>query len=165
MARARRSGRKSYNWFGSVFGESTLTATQSVLASLDFLSNNTVVRNIGRILCLATPDAAGDGTVIGLGIIRVSDAARVAGGVAVPGPINDQSAAWLWHTYVPMFSVAATAASDVGLGLVKYVVFDTSAMRKCSSEESLVLVGELSGAAFASVQVIGGWRSLVEGSS
>jgi len=163
MARGRfaRSQRRQLDWLGfASIARVGITTTQSILSSFSFTEATTVVRIRGNLLVSAVPDAALDDEVVGLGIAVVSDAAAAVGGTSVPGPIANGSFSFLWHTYVPLISLAATAASDVGIGLQKDIVIDSKAMRKMKTSDTLALIAELSTGEMQSVFVQGGWRTL-----
>ena len=155
MARARRL----YDWAGFVFGATTLSVTQSILGSFIDIEPVTFMRHRGNLYVKATPDATGDDTVVGLGLIVVSDNAAAAGGASVPGPINDPDAPWVWHQYVPLDAgTAGLTGDDIGSNV--RVMIDSKAQRKVGINETMILVGELSLADFASVRLSGGVRAL-----
>ncbi len=156
---ARRS-RGTKEWNGVTFNPTVLTTTQGILASFNHDLTETALRQRGRFLFRAVPDAAADDDIAAIGIIVVSDNAVGQGGASVPGPINDPDAPWLWHNYVPLAGGASTAEDPESIGLNVYVDLDSRAMRKVDRNEAIVLVAELQTGQFASVSVSGGWRTL-----
>ncbi len=162
MARQQfaRRVRRDMSWTGVEFTISLVTTTQAVIASLSHDTHETVVRTMGRFMCTAVPDGALDNDVMGIGIMKLADTAIAAGGVAVPGPIADPGADWMFHTYVPLFSAAASAASGTELGLLQVVAFDVKSMRKVTREQGIVLIAEMSAGSFASQRILGGFRTL-----
>jgi len=155
----RRAGTKE--WTGTAIGvASTLGTTQVVISQVTHDQVETFLRIRGNLLVAAAPNAANDDDVAAFGFIVASDNAIAIGGTSVPGPINDPDAPWLWHQYVPLHSLAATAASDVGLGLWARVEIDSKAMRRATRNEGLILVGEVETGEFAGVFVNGGFRVL-----
>jgi len=115
----------------------------------------------GELLVSASPNAAGDGDVAAFGFIVVSEAAAAVGGTSVPGPILNPEADWIWHSYVPLRSLAATAADDTAIGCFSRVLIDSKAMRRVKKDQEVIFVTELSTGEFASVIVTGGIRALV----
>ena len=158
MARSR--GRKTdYDWNGVTSAAAAITATQAVILSLAVNSAATLMRSRGSIAIEAVPDAIGDSTVVGLGLMVVRADAAAVGGTSVPGPIDDDDGDWLWHQYVPMFAGFASEQPDDKLSRA-YIEIDSKAMRRLKSNDAIVLIGELSGTSFASVQAIAGVRFL-----
>ena len=162
MARRSSSRRRAnYEWAGTQFVASALSTTQTILATLTPGEQGTLIRSRGNILIVATPDAADDDDVVGLGLIVVSSEAAAIGGTSIPGPINNEDAPWLWHTFVPIMNVAVTAASDTALGLIHRVTLDSKAMRRLNTNDRVVLVAELGTGEFAAVRALGGMRNLL----
>ena len=165
MARQRRGGqRMSKHWSAATINDEVVPLAQIQIGS-SFTNaggfDQTVLRCRGSLLISATPDAAADADVAAFGICVVSNEAAAAGGASLPGPINNpESDLWLWHTFVPLKSLAASAASDVALGLTCRVELDSKAMRKMPSDTSLVMVGEILTGEMGAVVVSGGWRVL-----
>jgi len=160
MADRHRSGsRGTKDWAGVVIPETTIGTTQAIIATLVDAEPITLLRSRGELMFAAIPDAAGDDDVIGVGLIVVSDASAGVGGASVPGPINDLSAPWIWHTFVPLLASGA-AVDGASIGENARVVIDSKAMRKIGLAESLILVVEASTGTFASITVTGGLRAL-----
>ena len=167
-ARSSRGARLSKRWVGTVAGDGiidnvAITAAGVALASgSNFAQGDaTHLRSRGELIVVATPDAAGDSDVAGLGIIRAQADAIAAGGTSLPGPLRDIGADWLWHAFVPLDAVGATAQSGASNTLNMRVTIDSKAMRRMGSNEGLVLVGEISTSEMAEVVVSGGWRFLI----
>ena len=164
MARQRFAGRPGMvkTWGGLEIPETALSVVQGAIATFTLSTDfgETVLRFRGEVLIQVVPDAAGDETVVGLGITVVHANAAAAGGASLPGPMADIEADWLWHQFVPLRSIAATAASDVGLGLQARVVIDSKAMRKVEKDEVVVFMAELGTTTVASAVILGGLRIL-----
>ena len=110
MAR-RGSTISAKSWTGTQFDATVVSTTQEAMASVSLPETNvtgTVLRVRGGLFLKATPNAATDDDVVGLGLIMVHSNALAAGGVALPGPINDMGADWLWHQFVGMNSAQGT---------------------------------------------------------
>jgi len=168
MARqfSRGGSRPRRRWFGIALAGTGIGLTQQVLNVLAGVAGTvtpfTVMRAMGDFLVSAVPDAAGDRGVLGLGIIVVQQAAASAGGASVPGPINDIDANWLWHVFVGLDAVVATAGSANDRALVYRVRFDVKSMRKVALDQDIILVAEMDSSSFATVDVTGGYRVLVQ---
>ncbi len=158
MARGRSSGRQK-EWGGGPFASASLGITQSVIATLSFSQQRTLIRSRGNLLISGVPDAAGDDTVVGLGLIVLADEAIAAGGAAVPGPIANEIADWLWHQFVPL-RAEVTGANDASIASTVRVELDSKAMRKVNATEGISLIAELSTAEYSSVNLTGGFRIL-----
>ncbi len=159
--RGRTTRRQAPEWLGfEAIARVGVTTTQSVLSFFSFAAANTLLRMRGDLLVTAVPNAVNDDDTLGLGAIIVSDEARAAGGVSIPGPISSGNASWIWHRYVGLHSATNSAASSMALGLWARVEIDSKAMRKMKPNDSLVLVAETSTGEMASVFVVGGWRTL-----
>jgi len=164
MARGRGT-RLSKTWIGeTASGITSVTATQVMLIftgiSEATLGSTTLLRSRGNVLCVATPDAAGDSDVLGLGLIVVHSNARVAGGVSLPGPINDDGADWLWHQYVPLHSGGITSTTGDNIGSNVRIEIDSKAMRRVPTDHDIVLMAEVADGDFATVAVNAGVRFL-----
>jgi len=161
VANARGGSRGVKEWGGGPFAEQALSITQGLLATFfEAGSPSTILRIRGQFVVKGTPDAVTDDDVVGLGLIVISEAAAVAGGASVPGPINDEGSPWIWHQYVPLVAgQAALLGQDIG-SIVR-VEIDSKAMRKLGINERLALVGELTTGSYAAVSVTGGFRILV----
>ncbi len=164
MARPRsRGSRLSKGWAGFTFDKVTLSATQQILVQFPVAEGGqdiTVLRTMGNLLCSAVANAAADDDVFAFGVIVVQNAAAAVGGTSVPGPINDIDADWLWWEAVPMASIAATAAEDNSRNLVHRVQIHSKAMRRMATDQSVILVGEISTNEFAAATVNGSLRLL-----
>ncbi len=167
MARARRNfsrpsraTRLSKFWSRQSLSGTVVSTTQSALAAsviTEGVQDVTLLRARGDFLVVAIPDAASDNDVLAMGLIVANQSAITAGGVSLPGPILDQdSDAWLWHSYVGLDAVTATAGTDVEGSLIARVHLDSKAMRKVQADQGVVLMAELVGGAFAAVEVSGG---------
>ena len=160
MARPRSRSRGTKEWIGSHFPLVTLTVTQAALLTFTHDLTETILRIRGNIHISGVPDAALESDQVGLGMIIASDPAVAAGGAALPGPIADPDAPWIWHQYVPLFGLSSTAASDTAIGLQRLIEIDSKAMRKVDRNETLVLMGELASGGLVTVRAHGGMRVL-----
>ena len=167
MADRSRGSRQTKFWSNMTLADQVgLTTVQGIIGSVTIAELSgpklTLLRSRGRLLLTSVPASASASTVVGLGLIVVSANALAVGGTSVPGPLNDQGAAWLWHSY---FGVDAahwiTAVSNAGFGALEQdVMIDAKAMRKVEPDQSVALIGELSSSDFSSVEVTGGLRFL-----
>ena len=160
MARQRVGSRGVKVWAGLSFDSVTIGMTQALIASFVTGTKSTILRMRGELLLSGIPNAAGDSDVLGLGVMLVSDQALAAGGVSLPGPIANPDAGWIWHQYVLIRSEAASAVSDVALGIFSRITLDSKAMRKVGPNQAVALIGEATTGEFGSVSVLGGMRLL-----
>ncbi len=168
MARNFTRGRGSVLtkiWLPTVAGDGiidnvTITGTRASVASISARAINwTVLRMRGKLMVVAVPDAATDSDVVALGIIRAQADAIGTGGTALPSPLTDVNAAWLWHQYVPLDAAGLTAAASE-VSVVQVVEIDSKAMRKIGPNEGVTLITELSTGDFSLVSMSGGLRVL-----
>jgi len=141
-----RGPRRQTTWIGPADqGYITIGAgAKVIIASFDPAANGmnkpTVVRTRGMVS--VNPVIAGDAQIVGAyGIGIVSDEAFAAGVAAVPGPINDAD----WGGWFVWRSFAFTQAQlDATGSLIQSVQMDvdSKAMRKMSTNETVVLVAE-----------------------
>jgi len=123
--------------------------------------DQTILRCRGEFLIHGIPDAASDVELAGIGLCVVTAQALAVGGTSVPGPIaDDESDAWLWHQYIPMDAIGATAAAGDNIGLVHRFTLDAKAMRKLPEDFALILVAELTDASMPT-ELRGGMRVLL----
>jgi len=165
MAHRRAAGRPMVkHWTSLVVLNQAITTTQAIFATaaLEHGEDATLLRSRGEFIFVATPNAGADFDVIGIGLIVVQSAAVTVGGAAVPGPINDGDADWLWHQFVPLDAGGASAADPNAIGLFARVTVDSKAMRKVRTDQTIILVAELSTGNFTDVAFSGGVR-LLEG--
>ena len=158
-----RGARLNKGWCSFTFDKTALTATQlGIIACVvaEGGGDSTVLRSLGDILVIATPDAATDDDTCALGLIVVQNSAFAANGVALPGPINDIDADWLWWEAVPVAASLATSGIDNARNLIHRVKINSKGMRRMATDQSLVLMGELKTAEMAAVTVNGGMRIL-----
>jgi len=164
MARAR-GNRMAKAWQGS-FNTAAIgiTTTQvNVLQSVESAGlNQTLLRSRGEILVQATPNAAADVGVIGLGLIVVHANAATAGGVSLPGPLTDVDADWLWHQFVPVDAIVLTTADANARSIVSRIEIDAKAMRRVAGDNVVVLIAQISaGTGMASSSCLAGVRFLL----
>jgi len=126
------------------------------------LGENTILRTRGAYLIAATPNAATDVDVVGLGITVVPETTRAIGGASLPGPIADEGADfWLWHQYVALDAITASAGDPQAISLVFRGEIDSKAMRKLPNDSAVVLIGESSNGTMADIAFSGGLAFLV----
>ena len=168
MARGRGT-RMRKTWFGSLSGGDgtaiTITAVQAAILNVTHLEADihdvTILRSRGGLFVTATPNAASDADVVGLGLIVVHTNALTVGGASLPGPINDIGADWLWHQFVPLDAISATSADGQSVGLNVRVEVDSKAMRRLQTDHAVVLMAELATGQMTTITVNGGIRFLL----
>ena len=165
MARPRNQGKTitAKGWLGVTNSGVPVTSVQAAIISIANIEGQvreTILRSRGEVLLQATPDAATDSDVYGFGLIVVHSNAVTIGTTALPGPIADIGADWLWHRFVPMDAVTLTAADPNARAVVSRFELDSKAMRKIAPDHTLVLMAE-SGGVFASAAVSVGLRVLL----
>ncbi len=166
MARARQGGRRMFKtWFASGNVDAVIvTGSQGELTSItntEAERERTLLRQRGEILITATPDAATDSDVIGLGLVMIPETTRAVGGLSLPGPIVDAGADfWLWHRFVPLDSFGATSEATADDTCWAKVEIDGKAMRRWPTDVALVLVAELTSGDFSAVTANGRFRVL-----
>ena len=102
----------------------------------------TVIRMIGEYFLAPTPGgtfAAADEVEIVIGIGVVSEAARIAGGAALPNPHTDVGYPWLYRAS-HMFQSEDTSPSPSGFAQALLRQFDIRSMRKMKAKESLCTI-------------------------
>ena len=121
------------------------------------LADATLLRSRGEFLLTAVPNSANDETMVGVGIIVVNQSAADAGGVSLPGPINDDNSdAWLYHRFIPMDGTILTAADPQAIGTNFRFEVDSKAMRRVATDQAVVFMIEHDVSTFASVTISGG---------
>ncbi len=164
MPRQFRSRGKAMTkqWTGGVSDNIAITTTQILLARRSPAGGGdaTILRNRGSFLVIAEPDAATDTDIVALGLIVVSTEAAGVGGASLPGPLNNPGADWLWHKFIGLDAIVATAGAVNALSLIERVEMDSKGMRKVTVQEELVLVGEVNSGDFSVVAINGGFRTL-----
>ena len=159
---ASRATRLSKQWCRShQTATVALTTTQVGLTSCTLaettLHDATILRTRGEILITGTPDAASDVDMVGLGIVVVSATAFGVGGASLPGPLADSNADfWLWHKFVPLDALTLTAGDPQSITTNVRIEVDSKAMRRISTDQTVVLMAELANGNFASVDIISG---------
>jgi len=137
MARDRSGRRTDYTWSGSVGILNDLAETNLMAAVAAFTASFTLYRVRGSWTAILDPPADGAVKVVAAGLIVVTTDAFSAGVSAVPSPIDDLDASWLWHD----FQVLSSEGADPTEALVAYRGrVDGKAMRKVKSNETLVFV-------------------------
>ncbi len=141
----RRTGRGAdYEWEAVCLQSSSVDlAVNTAFSLLLFTAQTTltVMRTRGLIGAQLNLQAADNRVLVGLGIIVASSDAAGQGSPALPKPVSDGGAPWLWHGYLWL---AGQGTSDAGeWGQQQRLVIDSKAMRKMKKTEVLVLVGEV----------------------
>ena len=162
MPRERSGARMAKAWSGffSNPGVDVGTTQVNLLQGGSSSLRQTILRVRGAILVASTGNAASDSCMLGLGLVVVSEEAANAGGTALPGPIADMSADWLWHQFVPMDQLVGTAADAQSITTNARIEIDAKAMRKLGPGKVLVLMGETSTNTFTETLVQAGMRIL-----
>jgi len=168
MARSRGRGtrlNKVWTTSGIVDG-AALTTTQSNPGSIgvslaENVQDGTILRIRGGGLVRATPDAATDSDMVGMGLIVVNQAASAVGGTSLPGPINDAGADWLWYSNVFLDAAGATGETATNLSCTRYFEIDSKAMRHIRADQFLAFMAELSTGDFADVGMFCQFRTLI----
>ena len=169
MANSRSRGpRKNKVWISSgIATRQAVTTTQVAVGAigvslLENAQQATILRIRGHIYLRGTPDAATDFASVGLGLIVVQQAAGTAGGVSVPGPVNDAGADWMWRTVRFLDAAGLTGESPTGWGSsIFQIPIDSKAMRKMRADQTLILVAELGSSTMALVEVSAEFRTLL----
>ena len=140
---ARQSGRRAdYNWTGHAGFSVGFTTTQVIATgSILFIAAGTVVRIRGHASVGMDVGAADNAGAVALGLIIVKNNALVAGATAVPSPVNEIDAEWLWHGWFSLNSITGTQSDDEGGQRVLREI-DTKAMRKFKADDALIMVAD-----------------------
>ncbi len=120
-------------------------ATKVFLASFTVAGASITVRRTRGLVAWSSDQLAASETPVGaFGMMIVSDAAFAAGAASIPGPFTDaQSDLWFVHQYLYDKFILATAVgfNSGGQAASQYTI-DSSAMRRQSEEERLVVMVE-----------------------
>ena len=102
----------------------------------------TLIRLRGNGYVHMDAGAAGDSMLIGVGLIIAPTEAFTVGVSALPTPLTDMEAPWIWHEVLTLGP--AVSATDDGGDLSRNVQFviDNKAMRKFRTDEELGFVVE-----------------------
>ncbi len=141
MARSRRGGgrRTDYEWQGACGTLPNLDETNLTLSIISIEVPATLMRSRGNWIAVIDGPTDQDIKCVGAGLIVVSDEAFAAGVAAVPSPVDDLNAPWLWHDFVTLMAKSATQEASLGSGVYRGVI-DSKAMRKVHPNETLVFV-------------------------
>ena len=164
-----RSGRfrpkRFYEWEGAAFSGTAATgsAVAFVIVPVAFIQemqSPTVVRIRGNLTLTLGGDIAGDEVVAACGIELLPT--NVTSQFEFPHT-DANSSRWLWHQYVPMFSLASTTTGPYEMSKTVRVMIDTKAMRKASDNDDLLLVVQnVVAVATVDIRVVGGIRTLFQ---
>ena len=141
----RGGSRRATVWIASTVETAltTLAATASVLdQTFTFAEDGTIVRTRGTLFVRSDQIAATESVGGALGMAVVTDQAAAIGVTAVPTPITDQASDnwFLWLPWAYSF-VVTTAVGTLGDSFARYD-FDSKAMRKVNSGDSVAVVLE-----------------------
>ena len=120
------------------------TATNVGAQAVGVVANErlTLIRLRGHGYIHMDSGAALDSMKVALGLIIVPTEARSAGVTALPTPLTDMEAPWIWHE---LFTLGpSVSATDDGGDLSRNVQFtiDNKSMRKFRTDEELTFVME-----------------------
>ena len=101
----------------------------------------TLLRTRGSLGIQLDAGAVDERALIVFGITIVNVTAFTAGVAAVPSPVSEPDANWIWMGDVWLSSHAEAAISDTFLG--QRLVIDSKAMRKIKPDEVQIIVGEV----------------------
>ena len=140
MARGRSSGRRAdYEWAGTEIALTGLATTTVFQAVATVGVASTIMRIRGRLHMAITAILGVGRTTAVLGLIIASDDAVGVGATALPDPLLDADAEWIWLGSMEVVGFSATLAEQGGAGL-DHLEVDTKAMRKVKANEQIVLV-------------------------
>ena len=134
----------------------------STAVGIEFTQSVTLARLRGNALFSLDVGAAGDSIVAGLGLIVVPENAFTVGGAAaMPSPINDLEAGWMWHQLVMLGPTQGGTDEEASIPQNFRVEIDVKAMRKVGPDELLgfvwdgqILAGTLTYDGMAAVRVM-----------
>jgi len=144
MANRSRGRRADYDWIhvcGS--GQIDLAVGAALLGtgSFDVLAASTVMRMHGLVSVELDAAAVNERILVAYGAIKVSDDAIAAGVASVPKPNTDGGAEWIVHGH--LFVSSGQQGAVVNEFLVDRDRFDSKAMRKVKSSDSIAFVFEV----------------------
>ncbi len=141
MAFHPRSQRKDKSWIQLPGTTTALTADTTVgPASIAFTGKTTVIRMLGEYIVAPTSaPVALDMCAIGVGIIVVGTDVVTTGGGALPDPISDMGAPWLYWN-IHHFFFGTSDVDPPGEASVLRHSFDIRSMRKVGNDQSLIYV-------------------------
>ena len=138
MARSR-GRRADYQWQGNVLQLAGVGAAGSFTGiQVNNTAGATIVRCRGEILCGLDVGAAGDGAVVGHGLMVMDDDQLAVGLTGMPDPEADLDADWIWHGFSPLRSESGTQGQDHGDQ--HRLTIDSKAMRRIKQNDNLVYV-------------------------
>ena len=149
MARACTAGRRDVLWIDTLVAmEHTGITTSKSLGSTSTtvapstLGRATVIRIRGSWWALLDPAAAQDIAEYGIGLLKASTEAVVAGVASIPGPLSQPDADWLWMHVTQLASGDATAQNGADGNQFARGEIDTKAMRRFGTNDVLLFVAE-----------------------
>ncbi len=167
MATRSRGRRSDYTWQGLAAGAAgiSIAANAQAIQTIVTLANaGTIMRCRGEVVASVDGPADGDKVGIGVGLIVVNDDAVAAGAAAVPSPLNDLDAEWIWHGFLLLQIQAGTgvgASLNVG-GVVDRLTCDSKAMRRFKQNQVLAFAMHTVGiSGTAASDITFGFRTLL----
>jgi len=161
---ARRTGKRLVkSWAPSTWDNVDVSGTTQVALAFVAAGDRdvTILRSRGLMILMGEPSAFADTDVIGLGLVVVQANAVAAGGAALPGPIADAEADWLWHTFVGFDAGGVEAAAQPFGASTREIIIDSKAMRRLPRDSQLVLMGEATSGDYTLITSTGGMRILL----
>ena len=125
-------------------GTGVSTAVGTVTAGATSLVSNgplTLLRTRGMIGAQLDAGAADERILVVFGIVKMTSSAVAAGGAALPGPVTETGADWLWIGSLWLSALAEAAVRDDAL--FDRLELDSKAMRKIGVDEEFVLIAEV----------------------
>ena len=154
--------RMDYTWNGLSTGTSAVALAGGAPAISSVVITGgpgTLIRSRGEILASIDGPTDGDKIGIGFGLIRGTEEQVAVGASAVPSPLDDLDADWVWHGFILLQSQAVVATS-AGQQFGRLTV-DSKAMRKFRQGEVLILaIDSINMAGTPAIDVAFGFRIL-----
>ena len=136
MARGR-GRRTDYTWSGFTAGIITTTGQTSFASTGVLAFTGTLMRTRGNLVTGIDGSVSDDKVIVGMGIIKATEEQLAVGVTALPSPVLDLDAEWLWHS----FGCLQAQGTDQGApGTTQRFEIDSKAMRRMKANEGLALV-------------------------
>ena len=139
MGRRSFPVRRDYTWTGN-----TGVAALASGGTADFggVATNTqaatIVRIRGQLLASIDGPVDGDKVVVAAGFIAVTEEQVAVGPTAIPSPLSDLDAEWIWHGFLLMQSQGVVATQDTTQ--MARLMIDSKAMRKLKQSQEAHLI-------------------------
>ena len=155
MARGRRT---DYEWQGATGAAALASNVPAIIAMVANNNPGTIMRSRGQVLGSIDGAVDDDKVAIAVGLIIADDDAVAVGVTAIPSPLNDMEAEWIWHGFLLL---QAQGTSTDAPGLTARLEIDSKAMRRVKSNTQCVFaIHPNSLAGTPAVDVMIGLRSL-----